>query len=309
MSHKCYICYENDLQKELIYHPKCSKKVFGSNEPPEMPYGLKDMKELARKIVQAQLVVTGVQAKISMGIEKAKDSSGRLTLIAGTYIVKPPSEKYYQLPENEDLTMHLAEVVGLETVPHALIPLASGELAYITKRVDRSPQGKVHMEDFCQLSQLATENKYKSSMEKLGKAVGAYTADFGLDLFNVYALALFCFITGNNDMHLKNFSLIKKDGRWVMSPAYDLLNVSLALPEDNEESALTIVGRKRNLTHGNFVALGKYYGLSDKQIANAFSMVIERDYVTVIEKSFLSDENKQLYNTLIQERVERLTPS
>lgn len=306
MSHRCYICYDNDLPDELNFHPKCSKRVFGSEEPPEMPYGLDEMKDLAIKIIQSQSVVTGVQPKISMGIEKAKKERGRLVLMEGTFILKPPSEKYEQLPENEDLTMRLAELAGIETVPHALIPLKTGELAYITKRIDRSEKDKIHMEDFCQLSGLLTENKYRSSMEKVGKVISAYSDNAGLDLFNLFVLTVFCYSFGNNDMHLKNFSLIRKDQSWGLAPAYDLLNTALALPDDIEESALTIAGRKRKITKENFISLGKSFGLTEKQIKNAFSQVVEPSYLSLIESSFLSDKLKEDYFEIYDLRTNNL---
>ncbi len=307
MNNKCYICYKDNFTDNLIYHPKCSKRVFGSETAPEMPYRLDEMKKLARKIVQSQSVITGVQPKISMGIEKANKQLGKLSLMSGDYILKPPSDTYNQLPENEDLTMSLAAMAGIETVPHALIPLKSGELAYITKRVDRSVNGKIHMEDFCQLSGLATAEKYKSSLERVGRTMATFSSNFGLDLFNLFALILFCFISSNNDMHLKNFSLIKKD-KWVMAPGYDLLNVTLALPTDIEETALTIVGRKRKLTKENFLALGESYRLSTKQIDNSLSMICEPDYHGLIQRSFLNADNKKQYSELIDMRRGILMP-
>jgi len=306
VSHRCYICYKNDLPDDLIYHPKCSKKIFGTEEPPEMLYGLEDIKDLAKQIVRSKSIVTGVQPKISMGIEKARKERGRLTITDGSFILKPPSEKYSQIPENEDLTMKLAKLAGIESVPHALIPLKSGEIAYISRRIDRTDDGKVHMEDLCQLSGLLTENKYRSSMEKVGKTVAMYSADFGLDLFKLYVLTLFCYLIGNNDMHLKNFSLIVLNGRWVISPAYDLLNVGLVLPEDNEETALTIEGRKRKLTRKNFISLGESYKLNERQIENAFKLVCDQNYAGIIENSFLSRENKEGYLDIYNFRLKKL---
>ncbi len=168
---KCLGCYKEDLENGKHYHPECALRIFGTKESPELNYNLADMKELAKKIVQSQGIMTGVQPKISLGLEKTEKGRGRLTLMMGEYILKPPGQHYKQMPETEDLTMHLAEICKIVTVPHALIPLASGELSYITKRVDRSESEKIHMEDFCQLSELLTEDKYKSSMERVGKLV------------------------------------------------------------------------------------------------------------------------------------------
>lgn len=287
------------------YHPACNQIMFDSDEAPKMPYSLADMKDLAKKIIQSRHVVTGVQPKISMGIEKTKRKRGRLTLIDNTYIIKPPSEKFSQLPENEDLTMHLAGIAEIYTVPHALISLASGELAYITKRIDRVNGKKVHMEDLCQLSEIITENKYKSTMERVGKVVAFYSSAPGLDLVNLFELTLFCYITGNNDMHLKNFSLINDRG-WILSPAYDLLNVAIANPKDKEETAMSITGKKSNFSSESFVKLGVNFGLNDRQIGNAIRKIKSpfKEYHEMIDQSFLSEDNKELYLTVLNNRLE-----
>lgn len=301
---RCLICYKDDLPDGKYYHPECSVKMFGTPEPPELQYNLSEMKELAKKIVRSQGIMTGVQPKISLGLEKTKQKKGRLTLMMGEFILKPPSEYYEQMPETEDLTMHLAERCKIATVPHALIPLASGELAYITRRIDRVENKKIHMEDFCQLSELLTEDKYKSSMERVGKLVGELSSFPGLNLYNLFELTLFNYITGNNDMHLKNFSLIDRDGVWQLSPAYDLLNVNLVNEKDNEESALTIAGKKRRLKKQDFVQLGKSYQLTDAQMRNAFDDILSKEKLLLdfIDKSFLTDEFKVKYKEILKNR-------
>lgn len=301
---KCLICYKDDLSDGKYYHPECSVKMFGTPEPPELQYNLSEMKELAKKIVRSQGIMTGVQPKISLGLEKTKQKKGRLTLMMGEFILKPPSEYYEQMPETEDLTMHLAERCKIATVPHALIPLASGELAYITRRIDRSGEQKIHMEDFCQLSELLTEDKYKSSMERVGKLIGELSSFPGLNLYNLFELTLFNYITGNNDMHLKNFSLIDRDGVWQLSPAYDLLNVNLVNEKDNEESALTIAGKKRRLKKQDFVQLARSYQLTDTQIRNVFNDILGREKLLLdfIDTSFLSDEFKVKYKEILEHR-------
>jgi serine/threonine-protein kinase HipA len=231
-----------------------------------------------------------------------------LTLITGDYILKPPSQKYTQIPENEDLTMHLAEIVGIKTVAHALVPLASGELAYITRRIDRDKKGKVHMEDLCQLSGILTENKYLSTLERMSKVVAEYSSAPGFDLVKLFELTLFCYITGNNDMHLKNFSLIDQGG-WQLSPAYDLLNVHLINPIDKEESALSINGRKKNLKKSDFHFLGLSFKLSETQMANAFEMITssKERMIEFINKSFLLEETKHFYSSLLEKRIQILS--
>lgn len=305
---KCLACYKEDLTNGNYYHRECSLRIFGTKEPPELNYNLADMKELARKIVRSQGIMTGVQPKISLGLEKTEKERGKLTLMMGEFILKPPSQYYKQMPETEDLTMHLAGICKITTVPHALIPLASGELSYITRRIDRSGDTKIHMEDFCQLSELLTEDKYRSSMERVGKLVEQLSSYPGLDLVNLFELTIFNYITGNNDMHLKNFSLIDNEMGWQLSPAYDLLNVNLINEKDNEESALTIRGKKRKLNKQDFLQLGISYKLNSAQIRNAFNTILdrERDMAEFIKLSFLTDEFKARYIEILRDRCQIL---
>jgi serine/threonine-protein kinase HipA len=306
---KCLICYKDDLPHGKFYHAECSLKFFGTKEPPELDYKLEDMKELARKIVRSQGIMTGVQPKISLGLKKTGKERGRLTLMMGEYILKPPSDVFPEMPETEDLTMHLAEICKIVTVPHALIPLASGELSYITRRIDRVNGSKVHMEDLCQLSELLTEDKYKSSMEKVGKLVAQLSSYRGLDLVNLFELTLFNYLTGNNDMHLKNFSLIDQGRGWQMSPAYDLLNVNLVNEKDNEESALTIGGKKRKLKRQDFVQLGIGYTLTEVQVRNAFKNVLAKtgQMIDFIKISFMTNKHKSRYIEILKARSKVLS--
>ncbi|HEY5746467.1 MAG TPA: HipA domain-containing protein [Chryseolinea sp.] len=305
---KCLGCYKDELAEGKYYHPDCAWKVFGTKEPPELNYSLSEMKELAKKIIQGQGIMTGVQPKISLGLEKAGKERGKLTLMMGDFILKPPSQNYKEMPETEDLTMHLAEICKINTVLHALIPLASGELSYITRRVDRSAGSKIHMEDFCQLSELLTEDKYKSSMESVGKLTGKFSMYPGLDLVNLFELTIFNYVTGNNDMHLKNFSLIDHGEGWQMSPAYDLLNVNLVNEKDNEESALTINGKKRKLKKQDFLQLGTAYKLNEAQIRNAFNKILgkEEQMLDFIKISFLTGDYKTKYIQIVKTRCRAL---
>jgi serine/threonine-protein kinase HipA len=182
------------------------------------------------------VAVPGVQAKLSMSIvrETKEKSDGRLTVVGalgGQYIFKPLPNRFLEMPANEHLTMRIAENFGIRVVPSSLIRLASGELSYITKRVDRNGDGeKIHMIDMFQITEAF--DKYRSSMEKIGKALNSYSENTLLDKIFYFELALFSFLTGNNDMHLKNFSMIESPSGWVLSPAYDLLNVAIVCPED-----------------------------------------------------------------------------
>ncbi len=265
------------------------------------------------ELVRAQTgEAPGVQAKISMSLVKeAKEKSDtRLTVVGalgGQYIFKPPAGRFPEMPENESITMRIAEAFGIRVVPSSLMRLASGELAYITKRIDRKETGeKIHMMDMFQITEAF--DKYKSSMEKVGKALGSYSANSLLDKIFYFELALFSFLSGNNDMHLKNFSMIKSSSGWVLSPAYDLLNVAIVLPEDTEELALTLAGKKKKLKLEHFAQLGKGLELTEKQIKSAFNRMVKNKPSAMhwVDKSFLSANMKVAYKQILEVRYNQL---
>ncbi len=313
MKNKCLYCYEENNSGVLDFHPSCCKKLFGVVQPPVLDYTFSEMSDLAEQVISNSVTVPGVQAKLSLHLDKKGSKPSKLTLVGlwGDYILKPPTANYPQLPENEDLSMHLAEIFKIKVVPHTLIRLKSGEMAYITKRVDRDKQGKLHMEDFCQLSERLTEDKYKASMEQLGKLILQYSSSPLLDALNFLELTIFSFLTGNADMHLKNFSLLDyRNGLTGLSPAYDLLSTRLVIPEkdDNEEMALTINGRKRKFKLQDFLVLGERLKLTEKQIQNSvnkFSKQLD-NALNFIDLSFLSDDLKGKYKELLRQRAERL---
>ncbi len=271
----CLLCYQPLDSNETNYHGACNRKFFGKNHPPALPYRLDQLDELAKNIVRSSVTVPGVQAKLSLHLAKRGKESERLTLVGlwGNYILKPPVDRFPQMPEIEDLTMHLARFFKISTVPHALIPLQSGELAYITRRIDRDKNGlKMHMEDMCQLTERLTEDKYKGSMEQVAKAILKFTSNPVLDVIRFFEVTLFSFITGNADMHLKNFSLIyDKQSLIHLSPAYDMLSTRMLIAEkdDPEELALTLNGKKSNFKLKNFVKCAENIGLNKKQFQNS----------------------------------------
>ncbi len=308
MKHKCLYCYQ-ELNHEIYFHEACSLAFFGSKTPPKLEYSLDDMTILAKQVVKRSVSVPGVQPKLSMSIENdMKDS--RLTIVGtlgGNYIFKPPSKDYPEMPQNEHLTMRLAELFGITTVQSTLMPLVSGELAYITKRIDRTDDNqKIHMLDMFQITE--AYDKYKSSMEKIGRALTTYSANTLLDKIFFFEITVFSFLTGNNDMHLKNFSMIYSNSGWILSSAYDLLNVSIVNPKDKEEMALTIGGKKSKLKRQDFEDLAIGLGLNGKQIEGVFKRFKRHQKVAVkwIDNSFLSNDMKTNYRSLLQERYNRL---
>jgi serine/threonine-protein kinase HipA len=311
MADKCLYCYE-PVEKGFDFHIKCSLEFFGTSIPPEIEYTLDQMDELAIKVVELSVAIPGVQPKLSMSlVRKSKEKADtRLTVVGalgGNYIFKPPSIYFPEMPQNEHVTMRIAESFGIRVVPSSLMRLASGELSYITRRIDRTETGdKIHMIDMFQITEAF--DKYKSSMERIGKAIGNYSENTFLDKVFYFELVLFSFLSGNNDMHLKNYSLIKGSSGWILAPAYDLLNVSIILPEDKEELALTLSGKKKKLKREHFEQLGIELGLTGKQINGAFQRMIKNKSKALdwIDRSFLSDTMKSSYIGLLESRYNQL---
>ncbi len=313
MSKKCLSCYK-ELNTEGDYHPSCCTSFFGTSLPPELDYTLDEMADLAKKVVENSVTVPGVQPKLSLGFINDVlngGNRGRLTVLGalgGNYILKPQNRTFPQMPENEHLTMKMADVCGILAVPSSLIRLKSGELSYITKRIDRTETGgKIHMLDMFQI--LEAFDKYKSSMDKVGKSIADHSSNTLLDLLRFFEVTVFSYLTGNNDMHLKNFSMILLKDKWTFAPSYDLLNVTLHFPEDREEMALTIRGKKKKLTKTDFINFGLKLHLTDKQISNSFNRFIKSkgEMVELIESSFLSREYRLKYRELLEKRLQLFT--
>lgn len=307
---KCLYCYQELEKGQKDFHLGCARKFFGTKDVPLLEYKHEDLDRLAEQVIRAQTSLTGVQPKLSLNLNK-HDGCSRLTIVGlwGDYIFKPQTESYPQLPENEDLTMHLAEAAKIKVVPHCLIRLADGELGYITKRIDRGKNGeKIDMEDMCQLTLHPTEYKYKSSHEQIAKAIIQYSSTPKLDLVNYMQLVLFCFVTGNNDMHLKNFSLYRYSKGYQLSPAYDLLNVAIANPKDKEELALPLSGRKTKLRLDDFLNAAKTMGLEDKVVLRLIDGLQKAlpKWQTLIHSSFLEEDMKKAYENLVVYRLARL---
>jgi serine/threonine-protein kinase HipA len=313
MTKRCLYCYQNLQDHENNFHAACSKKIFGVTIPPELPYAEDNMHELAAQIIKTQAAVTGVQPKISLHLASAEKPNlvKRFTIVGmwGGFILKPPSPHFPQLPEVEDLTMHLASIAKIKVVPHSLIRLSSGNLAYITKRIDRVKKEKLHMEDMCQLTDKLTEDKYRGSHEQVAKAILKFSVTPGLDVINFFELVLFSFLTGNADMHLKNFSLIHQPmNGLVFSPAYDLVATALVNPADDEDLALTINGKKKKINRNDFVAAFTTLGLDAKQQENIFKKMEKAmtRWLEFIDISFLNNEMKLAYKNLLHNRFDRL---
>ena len=310
---KCLYCYKELDGDEKDFHKACSRKMFGTPNVPELPYTRENLTDLAKQVIRSQTTLTGVQAKLSLDINKGgRNESDRFTIVGlwGRYILKPQTDRFAHLPELEDVTMHLAELAKVQVVPHSLIRFTDGDLCYITRRIDRTIKGdKLPMEDMCQLTERLTEHKYKGSYEQIAKAIQRFSFVPKLDVVNYWEQVVFSWITGNADMHLKNFSLYSKEpGKYVLTPAYDMLSTALVMPEDTEELALTLNGKKRKIKKTDFVTSMQASGLEDKvidKIFNKFAKAKEK-WSELIDLSFLPDDMKEAFKALITQRLSLL---
>lgn len=262
-------------------------------------------------IRSSKMSVQGVQPKLS-AVLNIKDQKFEVVDKNGRFLLKPQHHIYPQMPENEDLTMRLASTIGLDVPLHGLIWAKDGTLSYFIKRFDRKGQkDKIPVEDFAQLAGLGRDTKYNYSMEKVVNLVNEYCTFPAIEKVKLFKLVLFCFITGNEDMHLKNFSIINQNGKIEISPCYDLLNTTIELKNASEEIALTLKGKKNKLTKQMLI---QYFGgerceLNDKVITNTVTTISNArlDWIEEIHNSFLSEEMKEKYIDLVESRFEKLS--
>lgn len=308
---KCLSCYKELSENEIDFHSKCARKIFGNHTLPQIDFDSKQIEELAKKIINKSIALTGVQPKLSLNLINDKNKQSRFTIVdlEGSYILKPASNDYINLPENEDLTMHLADLVKIKTAKHSLIRLKSGELAYLTKRFDRKENQKISVEDFCQLSENLTEHKYRGSIEKIGKLIYQYTKNSGLEAQRLFEIVLFNYLVANADMHLKNYSLIENEfNEYELSPAYDLLNTLILIPDDKEETALTINGKKNRLKIEDFDKLAESLKISEKSLESIYKKFIKvkPKWDEFIQLSFLNDDVKLEYQEIVNNRFKKI---
>ncbi len=305
MNCKCLIC--GQALNDLDYHPKCVKALFGGNAVPVFTYSVDELNRMAKELVLSRMSVPGVQAKLSIHLEKGREKD-RLTLVGldGNYILKLPTSHYPELPEAEHFAMLLARLCGIKTADFGLVRLDNGAVAYLTRRMDRE-DGLKHMEDMCQLTGRRTERKYYGSYEQIAKRIWMYSANPGQDVVAFFEEVLFCFLIGNSDMHLKNFSLIREhNGDWHLSNAYDLVPVKIVMPADKDDLALTINGKNRNLSLNDFQKGCETMRLTPVQ----FKRVVKRmvgdvhNYLEeAFDRSFLSDDFKSQCRALVRKRL------
>ncbi|EMB20187.1 hypothetical protein HMPREF9723_01647 [Treponema denticola OTK] len=297
------------------WHKTCIKKFFTTAVIPEIEITDSVLEELAKESTNKGYTIPGVQKKLSLHL--SKDVYPRLTVVnyPTGYILKPQVKEFRALPEAEHLVMSMADKAKIRTVPHALVK-SKDSYAYITKRIDRvfskdSNVKLIAMEDFCQLDLRLTQDKYKGSYERCGNIIKKYSSRSGFDMTELFYRLVFSFIVGNSDMHLKNFSLIESEsgsGEYHLSPAYDLLPVNIIMPEDKEEFALPINGKKRNIHRKDFLIFAAGCGIAklaaEKMIEQLISMV--PIFIEMCCNSLMPQDMKEAFIELVDKRVSAL---
>ncbi|MDZ7716966.1 MAG: HipA domain-containing protein [Balneolaceae bacterium] len=273
------------------------------------PYSRSEqIREAQRRMTK--MSIAGVQPKLSAQLS-VKDEVFKVVDRHGSYILKPPLSDYEQVPENEDLTMRMAAVCGIEVPLHGLIYARDDSMLYVIRRFDRvGLSGKIHAEDFAQVAGMSRETKYDYSMEKVAALIDEYCTFPMVEKTKLFRRTLFCWLCGNEDMHLKNFSLIHAEGKIELSPAYDLLNTTIILPNAGEEMALPLQGKKSNFNRDIFFGyFGKErLGLNEKVLSNIESDIQAAipEWEQLISISFLDDDKKEAYVDLLNNRQKEL---
>ena len=310
---KC-LCCGKTLQKENKYgwHKSCIRKFFGTTQIPKIDVDDGILKMLATKSASQGYTVPGVQKKLSLHL-LSEGNTPKLTLVnyhPTGYILKLQVEKFEALPESEHLVMCMAASVGITTVPHALIKIGS-TYAYITKKIDRiiskESAEKLAMEDFCQLGYKLTRDKYHGSYEQCGKIITNFSERSRLDLSELFIRLVFSYITGNSDMHLKNFSLIETEVgsmKYVLSAAYDLLPVKIIMLEDKEDFALAMNGKKENIRRRDFLSFANHIGITEKAAQKMINQLVRKKDIlkSMCMESYLPDQMKKSFSEFIENR-------
>ena len=308
MNSKCLSCHVLEAESKLSdgYHPRCARQLFGTPRPPEVPFRATDVTREAQKMV-GRMSISGVQPKLSVMHDHRKHQV-LVVERGGLYILKPQTERFESIAENENLCMNIASTFGIEVPPHGLLPLLDGSLVYLVKRFDRLEDGsKLQQEDFQQLLQI--DDKYDGSYERIANYIKERSSVPVLDLIRLFERALLFYTLGNGDAHLKNFSLLRSEEiGYQLSPAYDIVNSRLVLPEEQEEVCLSLQGKKNRLSGGDFFGLAEHFGLTRKQAENSLGRLhdLKSTIEAMIGESFLRTDLREDFLEIFRERMARL---
>lgn len=299
MNKRCSLCGLQINADELM-HDKCKKELFGVGYIPDIKFGLSDIVSKAQKMA-GKLSISGVQPKLSLKLNSKKKE---LEVVAegGEYILKPPVEAYFNLPQNENLCMTIASNLGITVPPHSLIKLQDNKWAYIVKRFDRLKTKKIHQEDFFQI--LNKKDKYSGSFEEIGKEIKGVSSVPGLDIQLLYERILYYFIIGNGDAHLKNFSITYKDDQIRLAPAYDIVCSKIYFPGE-EDFALSINGKRNNIEKKDFDALFEYLNIPNQKINR--NILDKKDIIIeLISDSLLEEQQKIQVINIVKDRSAKI---
>lgn len=310
----CLCCGKPLCAEELSagWHKSCIKKFFGTSEMPEIKIDEQTLDLLAKESTNKGYTVPGVQKKLSLHLF-SEQGHPRLTLVnyPTGYILKPQVPEFASLPEAEQLVMSMADTAGISTVPHALIK-ENDSFAYITKRIDRifkkNTMQMLAMEDFCQLDLRLAQDKYRGSYERCARIIDRYSFRSRLDQTELFLRMVFSFLVGNSDMHLKNFSLIETEegsGKYVLSPAYDLLPINVIMPEDKEQFALAMNGKKMNIRRKDFLVFAEECGIGRNSAERMMAMLVSKKetFLAMCSDSLLPERLKERFANLMEERM------
>lgn len=302
----CLSC-QAEVSSKIRYHPRCLRRLFDRTWVPGIPIGIADLPEAVSKTV-GKMSISGMQIKASVSLNlDAKEL--RVAGEQGTHILKPEPAEYPELPQCENLCMNIAETLDMEVPAHGLFLMADKTFCYVVRRFDRGPGGeKIHKEDMAQILQKTTDQKYQASLEAVGKAVLKFSKNMYLEAAQFFERVILSFMIGNGDMHLKNWSLVTpRTGQNRLAPCYDFVSSSIYIPGE-EESALSINGKRNRLERADFLALAEYLELEPQAAKNSLDGLLgsQGQILKLIDTSELSKERKTKMIKLVELRCNRL---
>ncbi len=298
----CRVCLR-ETKDQPTYHRSCLKDLFGVATLPALDLDLNSINDMAQRMV-GRMSISGVQQKVLVSFDPDQ-SRIEFAPKGGRYILKPPINTLPEIPANEHVTMKMAALAGIEIPPCGLLELKDGNLAYIVARFDRlADGGKLPQEDFCQLAQLPASKKYDQSAELCVRLLRRYASEPPISILALYRQLLFSWCTGNGDLHLKNLSLLTtSDGLRRLSPAYDLVNTKLVIADD--QLALTLGGKKKNLRRADWIEFGRYCQLPGPAIERVMSTLLgaAADMIGLLDRSLLSPARKKTYEKIFRDNL------
>ena len=298
------LCCQGPLEGEARHHPRCLKKLFGATWAPTIPFRVADMPSLVEE-AKGHVSISGVQMKALVRLNHEKRELESVST-GGTHILKPEPDRFPEIPQNENLCMNIAESLNMRVPAHGLLPMADGKLCYIVKRFDRAEDGaKIPTETMFQI--LGSTDKYKGSLEQIGRALRAHTVNVGLDTVNFFERVLLCFLIGNGDMHMKNWALLGQGMNIGLAPVYDFVSSRLYI-KGEEDSALTIHAQHNKLTRSDFEALATSLTIDPKAARHVFDKLhrAQDNIRFMVVQSELRNDLRQDLLGIISARYKRI---